>query len=71
MRAELVFAALTCKSNRYELCRLAAKATRILHRPNTRVQETMNDALQHLALERPKPVMEIVEPLHIAQEHAA
>jgi hypothetical protein len=32
--------------NRYKLCQLAAKATRKFHRPNTRIQETMNDVLQ-------------------------
>jgi hypothetical protein len=43
MRAELAFMALAHESNRYRLTRLVAKATRMLHRPNTRVQDTMND----------------------------
>jgi hypothetical protein len=46
MRSELVFGAMTFIANRYLLARAAAKATRKLHRPNTRIQETMNDALQ-------------------------
>jgi hypothetical protein len=46
MRAELTFMALAHESNRYLLTRLIAKATRKLHRPNTRVQETMNDAFE-------------------------
>jgi len=44
MRAELAVTALTYESNRYLLTRLIAKATRKLHRPNTRLQDTMNDA---------------------------
>ena len=49
MRSELIFMAVTRESNRYRLARLAAKATRRLHWPNTRIQDTMNDALQQLA----------------------
>lgn len=45
MRSDLVFGAMTHVSNRFQLTRLAAKATRQLHRPNTRIQETMNDVL--------------------------
>ena len=45
MRSDLVFGALTHVKNRYELCQLASRATRKLHKPNTRVQETMNDVL--------------------------
>jgi len=48
MRSELIFKAVACESNRYLLVRLAARATRVLHWPNTRIQDTMNDALQHL-----------------------
>jgi hypothetical protein len=47
MRSELVFGAMTRVSNRYLLTKLAAKATRKLHRPNTRIQETTNDVLMH------------------------
>jgi hypothetical protein len=45
MRSDLVFGALKNLDNRYVLCQLASKATRKFHRPNTRVQETMNDVL--------------------------
>jgi hypothetical protein len=45
MRSELIFGALTHVSNRYQLCQLASKATRKLHKPNTRLQDTMNDVL--------------------------
>ena len=42
MRSELVFGAMTYISNRYLLTRLAARATRKFHRPNTRIQDTTN-----------------------------
>ena len=45
MRSELSFGALTHVTNRYELCQLASKATRKLHKPNTRLQDTTNDVL--------------------------
>ena len=45
MRSELIFGALTHVTNRYQLCQLASKATRKLHKPNTRLQDTMNDVL--------------------------
>ncbi len=45
MRSELIFGALTHVSNRYQLCQLASKATRKLHKPNTRLQDTMNEVL--------------------------
>jgi hypothetical protein len=45
MRSALVFGAMTYVPNRFLLTVLAAKATRKLHRPNTRVQETANEVL--------------------------
>jgi len=38
--------------NRYILCQLASKATRKFHRPNTRIQETMNEVLELIASEQ-------------------
>ncbi|MGA2809281.1 MAG: DNA-directed RNA polymerase subunit omega [Terracidiphilus sp.] len=43
MRSDLVFGALSHVSNRYQLCQLASKATRRLHKPNTRLQDTANE----------------------------
>ncbi len=43
MRSDLIFGALTHVKNRYKLCQLASKATRKLHKPNTRVQDTANE----------------------------
>lgn len=45
MRSDLVFKAVSQVSNRYQLCQLASKATRKLHKPNTRVQDTTNEVL--------------------------
>jgi hypothetical protein len=45
MRSDLVFAALSHVTNRYQLCQLASKATRKLHKPNTRLQDTTNEVL--------------------------
>ena len=43
MRSDLVFGALANVPNRFLLTKLAAQATRRLHRPNTRIQETANE----------------------------
>jgi hypothetical protein len=45
MRSDLIFGALRPVRNRYTLCQLAAQATRKFHKPNSRIQETMNDVL--------------------------
>lgn len=45
MRSQLIFGAMTHVKNRYELCQLASKAARKLHKPSTRLQDTMNDVL--------------------------
>jgi len=45
MRSDLIYDALDTVQNRYLLCQLISKATRKFHKPNTRVQETMNDVL--------------------------
>jgi hypothetical protein len=45
MRSDLVFGAMAHVPNRFQLTNLAAKATRKLHRPNTRLQETVNEVL--------------------------
>ncbi len=75
MRTEITFRALASVPNRYELVQLAAKATRALHRPNTRVQETMNYALECLCTARPveaEMVMQSsLEPAQTEQLRAA
>jgi hypothetical protein len=53
MRSNLVFGALSHVSNRYQLCQLASKATRKLHKPNTRVQDTTNEVLSRFHTTHP------------------
>ena len=48
MRSDLVFGALPGVPNRYQLCQSTAKAARKLHRPNARLQDTINEALVRL-----------------------
>jgi hypothetical protein len=57
MRSELIFGAMTHVANRYLLTKLAAKATRKLHRPNTRIQDTTNDALMYFSRCSPLPTV--------------
>jgi hypothetical protein len=49
MRSDKIFGALDRVQNRYKLCQLTAQATRKFHRPNTRVQETMNEVLERFS----------------------
>jgi hypothetical protein len=50
MRSDIVFDALQTKNqNRFVLCHQAFKAIRLLHKNNTRVEDTANDALMRLA----------------------
>ncbi|HEY1500726.1 MAG TPA: DNA-directed RNA polymerase subunit omega [Acidobacteriaceae bacterium] len=68
MRSELIFGALTHISNRYQLCLLASKATRKLHKPNTRLQDTMNDVLIRFRESSPAAAAPVRhEPLSIPQ----
>lgn len=53
MRSDLVFGALSHVSNRYQLCQLASKATRKLHKPNTRLQDTTNEVLDRFQHSNP------------------
>jgi hypothetical protein len=53
MRSELVFGAMTYVSNRFLLTRLAAKATRSLHHPNTRIEDTANEVFERFTHHNP------------------
>jgi hypothetical protein len=57
MRSELVFGAMTYVSNRFLLSRVAAQATRKLHRPNTRIQDTANEVLERFRHTNPLAVV--------------
>ena len=65
MRSDLVFGALAHMSNRYQLCKLASKGTRSLHRPKTRFEDTTNDVL--VCLRHASPIADT----QIALESAA
>jgi hypothetical protein len=62
MRSDLVFGALSHVSNRYQLCQLASKATRKLHKPNTRLQDTTNEVLGRFQTSNPGSIT----PVHQA-----
>jgi hypothetical protein len=63
MRSDLVFDAMTYVSNRFMLTMLAAKATRKLHRPNTRIQETANDVMVRLSRANPSGRAQSIKPV--------
>ena len=67
MRSRKVFGALHSLQNRYILCQLASKATRKFHRPNTRIQETMNEVLELIASEQ-LPVIKDTEGKNTVEE---
>lgn len=72
MRSQLVFGALTHVKNRYELCQLASKAARKLHKPNTRLQDTMNEVLIRFRKSNPLGEQDSsVEQVHDQERRAA
>jgi hypothetical protein len=71
MRSNLVFEALHTLRNRYMLCQLASKATRKFHRPNTRIQETMNQVLERIGDADREQVLAEPEKVAEAQRRAA
>jgi hypothetical protein len=62
MRSDLVFGALSHVSNRYQLCQLASKATRKLHKPNTRLQDTANEVLARFHTTNPGAIAPVEAP---------
>jgi hypothetical protein len=71
MRSDRVFDALHTFRNRYMLCQLASKATRKFHKPNTRIQETMNEVLDRIAISDQQNVLSEPENVNEAQRRAA
>ena len=69
MRSDLVFGALSHVSNRYQLCQLASKATRKLHKPNTRLQDTTNDVLVRFRKTHPGSLAPAVAPAAEPVQH--
>ena len=60
MRSELVINAMARVSNRFLLTRLASKATRKFHRPNTRIQDTTNDVFVRFSRSSPIPTVRYI-----------
>jgi hypothetical protein len=72
MRSDLIFGALTHVTNRYKLCQLASKATRKLHKPNTRLQDTTNEVLERFKDTVPMDIhAEATEILPLVERRAA
>jgi hypothetical protein len=72
MRSDLVFGALSHVSNRYQLCQLASKATRKLHKPNTRLQDTTNEVLDRFRTSDPgAPLNNSIAPTQATQQRRA
>ncbi len=53
MRSELIFDAKSQVSNRFLLAKLLAEATRVFHRPGSRIQDTTNDVLVRFSRSNP------------------
>ncbi|MGP8271471.1 MAG: DNA-directed RNA polymerase subunit omega [Terracidiphilus sp.] len=68
MRSDLVFGALSHVSNRYQLCQLASKATRKLHKPNTRLQDTTNEVLCRFQTTDPSSMTPVQAPAELPIE---
>jgi hypothetical protein len=75
MRSDLIYGALAHISNRYQLCQLASKATRKLHKPNTRLQDTTNEVLVRFHHASPMapgmPADASVAKEHVSQQRRA
>jgi hypothetical protein len=67
MRSDLIYGALAHISNRYQLCQLASKATRKLHKPNTRLQDTTNEVL--VRFHQTSPMAPGTAGATVAKEH--
>jgi hypothetical protein len=72
MRSELIYDALRAVQNRYLLCQVASKATRKFHRPNTRIQDTMNEVFERFAdSESPTRIVAQAPVVHEVRRRAA
>ncbi len=72
MRSELVFGAMAHISNRFLLTKLASKATRKFHRPNTRIQDTTNEVFVRFSRSSPTPIVRyMAQPVAILLARAS
>jgi len=62
MRSDLVFGATSNVPNRYQLCQLVSKATRMLHKPTTRLQDTTNEVLVRFHTTNPGTLPQAQKP---------
>ena len=69
MRSHLIHKSLTPVRNRYMLCQLVSKATRKFHRPNTRIQETMNEVLARVSKAGDPQSVIVVSSDKVAEQH--
>jgi hypothetical protein len=60
MRSELIFGAMAHVPNRFLLTKLASKAIRKFHRPNTRIQDTANDVFLQFGRSSPMPAVRYI-----------
>jgi hypothetical protein len=67
MRSDLIYNSLKPVNNRYMLCQLVSKATRKFHRPNTRIQDTMNDVLMRVGKADEQEAVITVPPGQVAE----
>jgi len=66
MRSDLVFGAAANVSNRYLLMSVASKATRMLHRPNVRLEDTSNDVFRAFGRANPIAIVNRTPNEHFA-----
>jgi hypothetical protein len=71
MRSDLIFGALAHVENRYQLCQLASKATRKLHKPNTRLQDTTNEVFVRFHHSSPAAATAVAESETAVQQRRA
>ncbi|HWZ45099.1 MAG TPA: hypothetical protein VNW97_16610 [Candidatus Saccharimonadales bacterium] len=68
MRSNLIYNSLKPVKNRYMLCQLVSKATRKFHKPNTRIQETMNEVLVRVSSARVPEAVIVPSPEQVAEQ---
>ena len=71
MRAELIRVALVQESNRFLLTQVIAKATRKMHRPHTRIADTMNEVIALVSVNNSKGQVVSRQPASIQLRRAA
>ena len=69
MRSNLIYSSLRPVKNRYLLCQLVSKATRKFHKPNTRIQETMNEVLVRVSNAGDPESVILPAPEQVAEQH--